>query len=104
MPDYVLPQALIYQEFKLVPTALTEPLRACPIGPQYALFRYSDSDEKALIKVTENYNPDADESYLWPGRPAGGVVDFDYTRLFIDDALLQYYNDPGGDASVIQSV
>jgi len=104
MPDYVLPQALIHQEFTLVPTALTEPLRACPIGPQYALFRYSDSDEKPLIKVTENYNPDADEDFLWPGRPAGGVVDEDYTRIFIDDALLQYYNDPGGDLSIIQAV
>lgn len=102
--DYVLPQALIYQEFSLVPTALTEPLRACPVGPQYALFRYSDSDEKPTIKVTENYNPDSDESYLWPGRPAGGVVDFDYTNIFIDDALLQYYSDPGGDASLIAAV
>ena len=104
MPDYVLPQALISQEFTMIPTALTEPLRACPIGPQYALFRYSDSDEKPLIKVTENYNPDADVDYLWPGRPAGGVVDEDYTRIFIDDALLQYYNDPGGDLSIIQAV
>ena len=104
MPDYVLPQALIYQEFTLVPTALTEPLRSCPVGPQYALFRYSDSDEKATIKVTEHYNPDADESFLWPGRPAGGVVDFDYTRIFIDDALLQYYRDPGGDGSLIAAV
>lgn len=104
MPDYVLPQALIYQEFTIAPTALVAPLRACPIGPQYALFRYSDSDEKPTIKVTEDYNPDADENYLWPGRPAGGVVDFDYTRMFIDDALLQYYRDPGGDGSVIQAV
>jgi len=104
MPDYVLPQALIYQEFTLVPTALTEPLRACPLGPQYALFRYSDSDEKPTIKVTDDYNPDTDESYLWPGRPAGGVVDTDYTRVFIDAALLQYYNDPGGDGSLIAAV
>ena len=104
MADYVLPQALIYQEFTLVPTALTEPLRACPIGPQYALFRYSDADEKLTIKVTDSYNPDSDENYLWPGRPAGGVVDFDYTRMFIDDALLQYYRDPGGDGSLIAAV
>ena len=104
MPSYVLPQALIYQEFSTVPTALTEPLRACPVGPQYALFRYSDADEKLTIKVTDSYEPDADESFLWPGRPAGGVVDFDYTRIFIDDALLQYYNDPGGDGSLIAAV
>jgi len=104
MADYVLPQALIYQEFQISPTALTAPLRACPVGPQYALFRYTDSDEKSTIKVTDSYEPDDDESFSWPGRPAGGVVDEDYTRIFIDDALLQYYNDPGGDASEIRSV
>jgi hypothetical protein len=104
MPSYVLPQALIYQEFTLVPTALTEPLRACIVGPQYALFRYSEATEKVNIKVTDNYNPDADEAFVWPGRPAGGVVDEDYTKVYIDDALLQYHEDPGGDGSEITSV
>lgn len=104
MAEYILPQALVYQEFTLVPTALTRPLRATPFGPQYALFRYSDSDEKQTIKVTDSYESDADTNYLWPGRPAGGVVDFDYTQVFIDDALLQYYNDPGGDGSLIAAV
>lgn len=104
MADYVLPQALIHQEFQLLPTAIARPLRACPLGPQYALFRYADSDEKARIKVTDSYNPDADENFLWPARPAGGVVDFDYTKVYIDDALLQYYSDPGGDGSVIEAV
>ena len=104
MPSYVLPQALIYQEFTLVPTALTDPLRACIVGPQYALFRYSDADEKPDIKVSDSYDPDADESFLWPDRPAGGVVDEDYSKVFIDNALLQYYTDPGGDGSVITAV
>jgi hypothetical protein len=104
MASYVLPQALIYQEFSLAPTALTEPLRACIIGPQYALFRYSDEDEKINIKVTDSYDPDADESFLWPGRPAGGVVDEDYTAVYFDNALLQYYHDPGGDGSIIRAV
>ena len=104
MPEYVLPQALIFQEFTLVPTALTAPLRATPVGPQYALFRYTDSDEKPGILVTGSYNPDADESFVWPGRPAGGVVDFDYTEVYVDDALLRYYSDPGGDASLIRAV
>ncbi len=104
MPEYVLPQALVYQEFTLVPTALTRPLRATPFGAQYALFRYSDSDEKPGIEVTDSYESDADTAYSWPGRPAGGVVDTDYTRVFIDDALLQYYSDPGGDGSEIRAV
>lgn len=102
MPEYVLPQALVFQEFTLVPTALVAPLRATPVGPQYALFRYSDSDEKPGILVAGSYNPDDDESFPWPGRPAGGVVDFDYTKVYMDDALLRYYSDPGGDGSIIR--
>ena len=104
MADYVVPQALIHQEFRLQPTALARPLRACPLGPQYALFRYSDSDEKPAIRVTSSYNPDADEAFAWPGRPAGGVVDTDYTGVYMDDALLEYYSDPGGDGSEIRAV
>ena len=104
MADYVLPQALVFQEFTIAPTALTEPLRACIVGPQYALNRYSDEDEKSNIRVTSSYNPDADEAFLWPNRAAGAVVDEDYTKVFMDDALLQYYTDPGGDGSVIQAV
>ena len=104
MPSYVLPQALVYQEFTLVPTALTDPLRACIVGPQYALFRYAEASEKLNIKVTDSYDPDADEDFLWPGRPAGGVVDEDYTAVYIDDALLQYHEDPGGDGSEILAV
>ncbi|KKM97614.1 hypothetical protein LCGC14_1166280 [marine sediment metagenome] len=104
MPEYVLPQALVFQEFQLVPTALVVPLRATPVGPQYALFRYSDSDEKPGILVAGSYNPDADESFAWPGRPAGSVVDFDYTKVYMDDALLLYYSDAVGAGSEIRAV
>jgi len=101
---YVVPQALIYQEFSILPTALTEPLRACIVGPHYALNRYSDEDEKPNILVTSSYDPDTDTAYSWPNRTAGAVVDEDYTAVYMDDALLQYYYDPGGDASEIKAV
>jgi hypothetical protein len=98
---YIVPQALVYQEFSILPTALTDPLRACIIGPHYALNRYDDEDEKPLIKVTDSYDPDTDTAYLWPNRPAGGVVDEDYTKVFIDDALLEYYEETTGDGQVV---
>lgn len=104
MADYVLPQVLIFQEFAIAPTALTAPLRACPVGEHFALNRYSDADEKSGIRVTSSYDPNADESFLWPNRPAGAVVDQTYTKVYIDDALLQYYNDPSGDASEVKVV
>ena len=104
MANYVLPQVLVFQEFAEQPTAAQQPLLACIIGERYDLHRYSDADEKPGIKVTDSYNPDDEECFSWPGRQAGGVVDQDYTKVFIDDALLQYFNDPVGDASVITYV
>jgi hypothetical protein len=104
MSDYIVPQVLVFQEFTLAPAGLTAPLRACIVGEQFALNRYSDSDEKSEILVTNSYNPDSDESFAWPNRQAGAVVDQTYTKVYIDDALLQYYFDPGGDGSVVQAV
>jgi hypothetical protein len=101
MASYVLPQVLVYQEFAEQPTAAERPLPACIIGEQYDLHRYSSADEKAAIEVTSAYDPDAQTCYSWPGRQAGGVVDLDYTKVFIDDALLEYYNDPSGSGSAI---
>lgn len=98
---YVLPQVLVFQEFAEQPTAAAQPLLACVIGERFDLHRYSDADEKPGIKVTDSYDPDSDECFSWPGRQAGGVVDLNYTKVFIDDALLQYFHDPAGDASVI---
>lgn len=104
MPSYVLPQVLVFQEFAEQPTAAAQPLLACIVGERFDLHRYSDADEKPGIKVTDSYDPDSEECFSWPGRQAGGVVDPDYTKVFIDDALLQYFNDPVGDASVITHV
>lgn len=89
---YTLPQVLVFQEFEQVPAELTEPLRAHISGGHAHLRRYSVADEKLLIALGA-YDPDDAAAYAWPGRPAGAVVDQDYTKLFIDNALLEYFTD-----------
>jgi len=101
MPSYVLPQVLVFQEFLSRPTALNQPANAVIIGEQFDLFRYSVEDEKAEIKVASTYDYLNDTCYAWPGRVAGNEVDQGYTRVFIDDALLKYFNDPIGSGSPI---
>ena len=54
------------------------------LGGHADLHRYSDAGEKTLIRVGE-YNPEEDTCYEWPSRSAGGVVDQDYAKVFIDD-------------------
>lgn len=104
MPNYVLPQVLVFQEFATVPTAALQPLLACIVGEQFSLHRYSDAAEKPTILVDSSYDPSVETCYNWPGRPAGGIVDQSYTRVFMDNALLQYFHDPSGDADVITAV
>ncbi len=90
MSSYVKPQVLVFQEFTIVPTEITEPLRAHITGAHAILHRYSDSDEKPACLVGA-YDPTQDTCYTWPGRLAGSRVDMSYVKVFIDDAMLKYY-------------
>lgn len=100
---YTKPQVLVYQDFKLVPTEITDPLRAHIAGPHADLHRYSDAEEKPTIKLGA-YDRISDATYTWPGRDPGGVVDQDYVKLYADDALLMYFEDTIGSDSLITPV
>jgi hypothetical protein len=82
---YVLPQVLVFQEFNIAPTATAVPRSAHIAGPQAKLFRYSNSDEKEIINLGA-YDSVSDTPYLWPERPAGSQVDFDFVKLYADPA------------------
>jgi len=97
---YVKPQVLVFQEFTIVPTEITEPLRAHISGPHAVLHRYKNSDEKNLIRVG-SYNHLADTCYRWPHRVAGSRVDMDYVKLYADNALLLYYEDTIDNVAVV---
>jgi hypothetical protein len=100
MSSYVKPQVLVFQEFRIVPTEITEPLRAHIAGPHAVLHRYSDVDEKpdCLLGAYDRLN---DTCYTWPQRLAGSQVDREYVKLYIDDAMLRYYNHTMGDGNTI---
>lgn len=97
----VLPQVLVFQEFEQTPAELTQPLRALVIGPNYGLLRYPD--EKDDISVGQ-YDPTMDNPFTWPNRPAGAVVDQSFTKVFMEDALLKYFEDLIGADETIEPV
>ncbi len=103
MSTYVLPQAQVFQDFTLAPTANANPLRAFIAGPHAYLLRYSDDNErpKGLLGY---YDPLIENSYEWPDRPAGGVVDDTYVKVWIKDALLKYFEDSIGSGVTITKV
>lgn len=90
MSSYVKPQVLVFQEFKIVSTEITEPLRAHIAGPHAVLHRYTNTDEKKHTRLG-TYDRLVDTCYPWPSRQPGSVVDLPYVKVHIDDAMLQYY-------------
>ena len=90
MSSYVKPQVLVFQEFRIVPTEITEPLRAHIAGPHAILHRYSDRDEKKTILLGQ-YDRLNDVCYPWPQRKPGSIVDLAYVKIYMDDALLKYF-------------
>jgi hypothetical protein len=102
MSSYVKPQVLVFQEFRIIPTEITEPLRAHVAGPHAVLHRYSNATEKAGCSLG-NYNRLADTCYTWPKRAAGSLVDLEYTKLYVDNALLLYYEHNLTDSATVIS-
>jgi len=103
MATYVLPQVLVFQDFTTQPAVAANPLSAHISGGHAQLVRYADEDERqfGLLGLYDNA---ADESYLWPNLAAGGVIDESYSKLFIENALLQYFTDPLSAGSIISVV
>jgi len=100
MPTYVLPQVLVFQDFAIAPSVVANPMRAHIAGPHAYLVRYDDEDEREFGRLGY-YDRVIDTPYLWPTRPAGAQVDYDYTKVWIKDALLFYFEDPLSAGSAI---
>jgi len=100
MPTYVLPQVQVFQDFQTVPSVVANPLNAHISGGHAYLVRFAEDDEKVLGQL--GYYDDAvDAVHDWPNRPAGAIVDEDYTKVWIEDALLEYFTDPISGGSTI---
>ena len=92
--SYVVPQVQVFQEFQAAPAAITNPLRAFIVGPNFFLQKFEDGEG-----LLGQYDPDADAAYSWPNRPAGAVVDQDFTKIHVKNALLRYYANATGNAA-----
>ena len=92
MPTYVLPQVLVYQDFNTAPSAVANALQAHIAGPNGVLVRYAQTSEReqGFLGYYDSLNA---EVYAWPNRPAGGIIDQTYTKIWIQNALLEYLND-----------
>jgi|694.fasta_scaffold51926_2 hypothetical protein len=95
MATYVLPQVLVFQDLTTSPAVAANPLSAHISGGHAYLVRENESTEREFGNLGL-YDNSSDEDYAWPNRPAGGVVDNSYTKLFVENALLRYFSDAVG--------
>lgn len=102
MASFPVPQVKVFQDFVATRAAVANPQYAFVIGPNYHLVRYAAGDSAGRLG---QYNPASDVAYLWPNRPAGGVVDQDFTKVTIENALLRYYfNQVGSGSDEVKAV
>ncbi len=87
---YTVPRATISQEFTQLPVFSNQPLPAFIIGPQYSLFRYTNTLEKADTAIGAYVNG-TDTDYAYPNLPDGGVADPSYVRVFFESAKAKYF-------------
>jgi hypothetical protein len=102
MSTYVVPQVKVFQDFTSVAAEVVEPLRAFIFGPNYQLVRYAVPGEKANGSLG-SYNPlAAYTDYSWPHKATGAKVDLGFTKVYMDDAYLKFFEDAvGADDTII---
>jgi hypothetical protein len=95
MANYIIPQVLVFQDFTVQSSAAANPLSAFITGGHAQLVRYQEDQERAS-GLLGSYIRESETSYEWPNRAPGGVIDKNFTKVFIQNALLQYYTKSAG--------
>lgn len=104
MSTYVVPQVKVFQDFTSVAAEIVEPLRAFIFGPHYKLVRFAQASEKEDGSLGA-YNPlAAYTDYPWPNKPTGAKVDLGFTKVYAEDAYLQFFSDSVGAGDTIINV
>ena len=102
MSNYIPPQLVIQQEFASVPSAITEPLQLCIVGPSYRVFDYSNTTDNALVSFGA-YNPSTGLTAAYGALPAGSIVDQSSAQLVLENLLAKYLTISGSNAIEIGS-
>ena len=103
MATYVLPQVLVFQDFTIQPAVAANPLSAHIAGGHAYLVRESESDEREFGALGY-YDNTSDNAFAWPNKPTGAMIDSSYTKLYVENALLNYFNDDLSAGSTITKV
>jgi len=95
-----MPDVEITETTSDITSQVRNKLRACIIGGNAKLFRYSNSSEKVLSYLGE-YDKDSDTQYDYPNQPENSIVDKNYVKLYADNVLLNYLDEGSYEWNVV---
>lgn len=99
----ILAQAVVHQEKNAAEESIIfDHNNAFILGPNAYLVRYTEPSEKLESFVDDYNNITGNSVNILTNRPASSVIDENYTRIFLSDAVLLYYTDliGGGDGTI----
>jgi len=103
MATYVVPQVLVFQEFAIIPTEITQALRAHISGPHAHKLSYTDPDEHDLLAVGA-YDPGTNVGIEWPQKPLGATISAPSVKVYFERARLRYFRDTVGSGQTVAPV
>lgn len=98
--NYVVPQTLVHQDYGVNASTGDTVLKAGIFGGHAQLVRYGVATEKSM-GLLGAYDPAVDTCFAIPNRDAGGLLDSSYVKLYVDGALLKYYEDVIGSGGTV---
>lgn len=91
------------QDSQLTDVTLLSWIRPFIFGSKAKLHRFAEADEKTSI-LAGYYDYSLDTTYEYGGKLSDSVIDEDYTKVFLENALLEYLVDTTGSGSTIAPV
>lgn len=85
---YSEPHLEFYQNLVEEASPARRPLYSCIVGPNYALHRFSETSEKALMGLYDELA--ASTVYPWPDSETGTIVDTDSAKIMLENTKLRY--------------
>lgn len=85
---YIKPQVVLHQEYAQAPATSVQNLNAVIIGPQYHLVRNDVENEHDQGYVGDYVSGSWQPTEL-PGVPELSLLDADYTKVYVEDALVR---------------
>jgi hypothetical protein len=94
------PEVLVRQQLQSPANVQPVEQRVVVVGPHGDPHRFDEDDEKDSAEVGA-YDPDADTTLDYPDREADSVIDLDSVKVYIEDALCEYYTDAIGSGETV---